>query len=143
MRLFTKGSALLALALVSPVDLPGAATSEPVVVVSFVFPGGATKSTELTNSEVRDLLHENFGYMIEWWVRGALAKLDLPHVITVVERKSNARAVTSIAGVANGATGRWVLYVDGVRSRYHINTQIRQHEKRVRLVYEQIRRSAG
>jgi len=143
MRLFTTASALLLLALASPVDLPGAATNETPVVVSFVFPGGATKSTELKDSEVRDLLNENFGYMIEWWVRGALAKLELPYVITVVDKKSKAKAVTSIAGVANSATGRWVLYVDGIQSRYYINTQVRQDEKRVRLVYEQIGRPAG
>jgi hypothetical protein len=113
------------------------------VVVSFVFPGGVIKSTDVTDNEVRDLLHENLGYMIEWWVRGALAKLGLPHVITVVDQKSKATAVTSVDGVTSGPAGRWVLYVDGIRSRYHINTQVRQNEHQIRLVYEHVGRPAG
>jgi len=124
-----------ALSAATPADRP--------VAVSFVFPNGVTRSTELTEAEVRSLLHENFGYMIEWWVRGALVKLSLPHVITVVDQQSKAKAVTSINGIANGSSGRWVLYVDGIRSRYDINTQVRQNEQQIRLVYEQLGRPAG
>jgi len=122
---------------------PLAAATDTPVVVSFVFPGGVTRSTELTESEVRDLLHANFGYMVEWWVRGALAKLQLPHVISVVDPTSRAMAVTSVDGVANGISGQWVLYVDGIRSRYYINTQVRQHERQVKLVYERVGRPSG
>ena len=117
--------------------------AERLVAVSFVFPDGVTKSTQLTDGEVRNLVHENFGYMIEWWVRGAIAKLKLSTEISVVDPQSKAKAVTSVDGVANGPNGRWVLYVDGVRSRYHINTKLRQHERSIRLVYEQVGKLAG
>ena len=141
MRVLTTTLLLLGLAWSGAMPL-GAVTDAPVVV-SFVFPGGVTKSTELTDNEVRSLLHANIGYMVEWWVRGALAKLQLPHTISVVDATSKAVAVTLVDGVANGPTGRWVLYVDGIRSRYHINTQVRQHERQVKLVYEQVGSSSG
>ena len=141
MRVLTTTILLLGLAWCGA--MPLATATDAPVVVSFVFPGGVTRSTQLTDNEVRDLLHANFGYMVEWWVRGALAKLQLPHVISVVDPTSKAMAVTSVDGLANGRTGHWVLYVDGVRSRYHINTQVRQHERQVKLVYEQVGNSSG
>src|SRR5262245_39192212 len=116
MRFPTTSTAVLAFMLASPSGWLQPFPTEATVPVSFVFPDGATKSTELTDREVQDLLHENFGYMIEWWVRGALTKLKLPYVITVVDQTTKAKAVTSIAGVANGTAGQWVLYVDGFRS---------------------------
>ena len=141
MRVLTTAILLLGLAWCGAMS-PATAT-DASVVVSFVFPGGVTRSAELTDNEVRGLLRENIGYMVEWWVRGALAKLQLRHVISVVDPRSKAMAVTSVDGVANGPTGQWVLYVDGIRSRYHINTQVRQHERQIKLVYEQVGSSSG
>src|SRR6266581_6615179 len=94
---------------------PTPANRTETVVVTFAFPDGSSKVTELSDAEVRSLLHENFGYMVEWWIRGALVKLGLPHRIAIVDTKLRAKDVVAVGDVENGPTGRWVLYVNGFR----------------------------
>jgi hypothetical protein len=114
--------------------------SEESVTVSFEFPNGAARQATLTDNEVRQLLGRNFGYMVEWWVNGALAKLGLQFHEKVVNAKTGAMAIVAIEGAANSKDGVWTYYVNGYRSKYHINTQLREGVKSIRFVYEKIRK---
>jgi hypothetical protein len=106
------------------------------VTVTFELPNGDSHQTTITDDEVRVLLQKNFGYMVEWWVHGALAKLGLSYEEEVVDAKTKAIAIVKIEEVANTVGAKWTLYVNGHRSKYHINTQTREGVKTIRLVYE-------
>lgn len=122
-------------ALAAPFCLCMAAETDKVGL-SFEFANGDRYETIITDNEVRDLLHRNFGYMIEWWVDGALVKLGLKCTKEVVDARKGSVAIVAINSVANSMKARWVLYVNGHRSKYHINTQTREGVKTIRLVYE-------
>ena len=122
---------------------PTLALHSETVIVTFAFPDGSSKVTELNDAEVRSLLHESFGYMVEWWIRGALIKLGLPHRIAIVDQKLKAKDVVAIGGVENSQSGHWVLYVNGFRSPYHINTQSRENVREIRLAFQSARKPAG
>jgi hypothetical protein len=115
-----------------------AADGEESVTISFEFPNGARQTT-LTDNEVRQLLGRNFGYMVEWWVHGALAKLGLQFQEELVNAKTGAMAIVAIEGVRNSKDAVWVYYVNGYRSKYHINTQLREGVKTIRFVYKKIK----
>ncbi len=77
--------------------------------------------------------------MIDFWIHGVLAKLKLPYREQVVNRRTGARAIVAIDGIENGAAGRWIYYVDGFRSPYHINTQLLAGVRSIRFVFEKPR----
>jgi len=128
-------SILAILSICGVVLISSASLAEEFVSVSFEFPNGKTYQTNITETEVRRILDRNIGYMVEWWVHGALSKLNLEYKEIVVNSEG-ALAVISIDGVANGENGSWVFYVNGFRSIYHINTQSREGVRNIRFVYE-------
>jgi hypothetical protein len=77
--------------------------------------------------------HEKLPYTVEFWLKGALAKAGLKYAIS--REKGNVR-ITEIAGVREDAHGKWVYYVNGVRSIYHINTQAGHDLRSIRFVFE-------
>ena len=87
-------------------------------------------------SEVTQLTGDKLPYKVEYWVRGALAKADLKYAVELVEGR---RTVTAIDDVRNDSKGTWVYFVDGVRSRYHINTQTAPTVRSIRFVFEKTR----
>jgi hypothetical protein len=96
------------------------AIAEQTVAVSFELPERAPVRVAVSLSEVMQLTGVKHPYKVEFWVRGALAKAELKYDVELVDGR---RSVTAIDGVRNDSTGAWVYFVDGVRSRYHINTQ--------------------
>ena len=64
-------------------------------------------------------------YKIDWWVYGALQYFNLPfEVRTEGETGLWKSVITKIGEYSNGAEGTWVYFVNGIKSKYHISTQL-------------------
>ena len=77
-------------------------------------------------------------YKIDWWVFAALQDLDLPFR-TKTTGKTGGPWKTTILRIGNystGPNGRWVYFVNGIRSRYDISTQTDSELKEIKFVYE-------
>jgi hypothetical protein len=107
-----------------------------VVAVSFEFPERPPVQVAISYSEVVELTGVKHPYKVEFWVRGALAKANLKYQADLVDGR---RTITAIDNVRNDATGTWVYFVDGVRSKYHINTQTAPQPRSIRFVFERPR----
>jgi hypothetical protein len=83
--------------------------------------------------EVVQLTGVKHPYYVEFWVRGAFAKAKLEFEMAKV---AGGKAVTSIQGVANDSASQWVYFVDGYRSRWHINNQTAAQPRSIRFKYE-------
>jgi hypothetical protein len=102
------------------------------VTVTFEFPDRDPVRVPLTYDETVELINDKLNYKIDFWVYGALKKANLA---SVEDRQDGHVTLTSIGGVANGPAGRWVYYVNGIRSPYHINTQLAIGVRTIRYVF--------
>lgn len=115
--------------------------SETNVMVSFEFPDGTTNAITLTYNSVLDAFQNRplpkgvspTVYKIDFWVYGALQSLDLPFETKTVRGQTT---VVRVSKTANGSEGAWIYYVDGIRSPYHINTQLDAEVKKIRFVFK-------
>jgi len=112
------------------------AAGEYAVAVSFEFPERPPVHVAISYSEVVELTGVKHPYYVEFWVRGALAKSNLKYKTDFI---GGQRTITVIDNVRNDATGTWVYFVDGVRSKYHINTQTAPQPRSIRFVFERRR----
>jgi hypothetical protein len=124
--------ALAALALMFALISPAPALGERVVV-TFEFPDRDPVRVPLTYDETVGLIHDKLNYKVEFWVHGALKKSQLASVETALDGHV---MLTSIGGVANGTAGHWVYFVNGIRSPYHINTQLAVEVRTIRYVFQ-------
>ena len=72
-------------------------------------------------------------YKIDFWIYGALQVLEIPFKTKTVK---GGTTIEQIGEAANGEKGKWVYYVNGIRSRYHINTQLDLEVDTIKFVYE-------
>ena len=115
--------------------------SETNVTVSFEFPDRTTNAITLTYSSALDAFKRKplpkgvspTYYKIDFWIYAALQSLDLPFETKTVRGDTT---IVQIAKTANGGDGEWIYYVNGIRSRYHINTQLDMDAKRIRFVFK-------
>jgi hypothetical protein len=112
------------------------AIAEQSVDVSFEFPARPPVHVSVTLSEVTQLTGDKLPYKVEYWLLGALAKAELKYAMELVDGR---RTVTAIDDVRNDSTGTWAYFVDGVRSKYHINTQTAPTVRSIRFVFEKAR----
>ncbi len=114
-------------------------------MVSFEFPDGTTNAITLTYNSVLDAFQKRplpkgvslAVYKIDFWVYGALQSLDLPFETKTVRGQT---AIVRISKTANGSGGEWIYYVNGIRSPYHINTQLDAEVKKIRFVFKKIKK---
>jgi len=111
--------------------LPTFAVGERVTVF-FEFPDRDPVRVDLTYEETVPLVNDKLNYKINFWVRGALLKAKLA---STQETRDGHVTLTSIGGVANGGPGHWVYWVNGLRSPYHINTQLSMGVRTIRFRY--------
>ncbi len=137
------GSLCCALMAQEPVSAAGesagatlARAGELAVTVSVEFPDREPVMIAITYDEVVKLTGDKLPYEVAFWVRGAFAKAGFEYS---VEKVARAESVTSIAGLSNEPGSRWVYYVNGIRSPYHINTQSSEDVRTIRFVREQVR----
>jgi hypothetical protein len=123
----------LSFALVVLLAAPSLSVAEQTVQVSFEFPGKAPVHVAVSLTEGRQLTGVKHPYKMEFWIRGSLAKAGMKYEVEMSEGR---KTITTIDGVPNDSTGTWVYFVDGVRSRYHINTQTAPMVRNVRFVFE-------
>jgi hypothetical protein len=97
------------------------------------FPDRPDLDIAVTYDEVVQLTGVKHPYYVEFWVRGALAKAQLKFEIA---KEQGGKAVTSIQDVVNDSASRWVYFVDGYRSKWHIDNQTAPQPRTIRFVYE-------
>ena len=120
------------------------ANSETNVTVSFEFPDGTTNAITLTYDSALDAFKKTplpkhvspTYYKIDFWIYAALQSLDLPFEIKTVRGQAT---IARISKTASGPDGEWLYYVNGIRSRYHINTQLDVDVKKIRFVFKKTR----
>lgn len=115
------------------VTMTSLTAGEYAVDVSFNFPEKPPVQVAISYSEVVQLTGVKHPYKVEFWVWGALAKAKLRYTADLVDGR---RSITAIDGISNGSAGTWVYFVDGVRSKYHINTQTAPRVRSIRFVFE-------
>lgn len=109
-----------------------AAESVPVHVL-IDFPDREDLDIAVTYEEVVELTGDKHPYKVKFWVNGAFTKAGLKYDI---EKAAGNESVRSIQGVANDTAARWVYFVDGIRSPYHINTQTAPQPRTIRFKFE-------
>jgi hypothetical protein len=87
----------------------------------------------VTYEEAYELTGVKQPYDIEFWVIGAFAKAKLDFKI---EKDKRGKVVTSIQGVANDSTSQLVYFVNGFRSKWHIDNQSEPRPRTIRFKYE-------
>jgi hypothetical protein len=122
---------LLALLVSLVITAPAAALGERVTV-TFEFPDREPVRVDLTYEETVELIHEKLNYDLRFWVSGALKKARLSS--SQVHEKGGLK-ITAIGGVADGPEGRWVYWVNGIRSPYHIDNQLSVGVRTIRFRY--------
>ena len=119
--------------------------NEGPITVLFSFPNGTNLSTTITNAFeaeriiIQKPLSESIPvayYKIDWWIYAALRKLDRPFK---TETKDKKVTIVEIGDFANGQNGKWVYYVNGHLSPYHINTQLDSDVKTIKFVFKEKR----
>lgn len=111
------------------------------VKVSFVFPDGALREITLTYKDCADIFKQRplpkhipvEYYKIDWWIYAALQSLDIDFEI---QSKNKRTSIIRIDKYENDTNGKWVYFVNGTRSRYHINTQLDEDVKIIKFVFE-------
>jgi len=114
---------------------------ETNVSVSFEFPDGTTNVMTLTYRSALDAFKKNplpesvspTPYKIDFWIYAALQSRDLPFKTKTVRGDTT---IEQVAKTTNGPDGEWIYYVNGIRSRYHINTQLDEGVKKIRFVFK-------
>jgi hypothetical protein len=112
------------------------AAHESAVDISIEFPEKPPLVVRVTMSEVVLLTGVKEPYAVEFWVLGAFSKGELKYSVEHIE---GGRTITAIEGVRNGPGGTWVYFVDGMRSKDHINTQTAPKVRSIRYVFEKAR----
>jgi hypothetical protein len=117
------------------------------VNVRFELPGGVVKETNLDATRCYDIFKQKpldkdvwvDSYKIDWWVFAALQDLGLSFKTKTTGKTGGPWETTilQIGDYASGQKGKWVYYVNGIRSRYHISTQTDEDLKNIRFVYEE------
>lgn len=115
--------------------------SETNVTVSFEFPDRTTNAITLTYISALDTFQKRplpkgvspTYYKIDFWIYAALQSLDLPFETKSVRGETT---IVRVSKTANGSDGEWIYYVNGIRSRYHINTQLDAEVKKIRFVFK-------
>jgi hypothetical protein len=139
-------AAILSVAL-SLVSAPECVASFPIgnsetnVTVSFEFPDGTTNAITLTYNSALDAFRKKplskkvspTYYKIDFWIYAALQSLDLRFETKTVRGETT---IVRISQTASGPDGEWIYYVDGIRSRYHINTQLDAEVKKIRFLFK-------
>jgi hypothetical protein len=132
---------IVALCSISFADHPQ--STEGPVTVSFHFPDGSAKEVTLTYKECSDIFVQKplpkfipvESYKVDWWIFAALQKLDLQFEIETVKKRTS---ITRIGEYKNDEKVKWIYYVNGVRSRYHINTQLDEDVKTIKFDFEKV-----
>jgi hypothetical protein len=141
-------AAILSVAL-SLVSAPECVASFPIgnsetnVTVSFEFPAGTTNAITLTYNSALDAFRKRplpkdvspTYYKIDFWIYAALRSLDLRFETKTVRGETT---IVRISETASGPDGEWIYYVDGIRSRYHINTQLDAEVKKIRFLFKKM-----
>lgn len=109
------------------------AGGERPVAVSFQFPGKAPLVVQVTKSEAVALTGSKEPYAAEFWVLGALSKARLKHTIEHIEGDSE---LTAIGGIRNGSAGKWIHFIDDVRSDHPLNSRKAPDIRSIRFVFE-------
>lgn len=87
------------------------------------------------NPPTEDIQFDN--YKIDRWVYAGLQDLGLEFTFeSVVVSGERETKVTCIGGLRNTSSSSWVYYVNGVRSKYQINTQLDSGVKSITYKYE-------
>jgi hypothetical protein len=109
------------------------------VHVSFEFPDGTTNAIVLTPRSVREALTKPLPkgvsptyYKIDNWIYAALLALDLTFETETVRGQTT---IVRVSKTTNGSDGEWIYYVNGIRSRYHINTQLDVDVRKIKFVF--------
>jgi len=102
------------------------------VDVAIEFPDRPPMRVSVHYDEAVGLIGEKLPYKIDFWVRAAFAKAKARYTI---DENDGKWVISAIDGVENGAAGRWVYFVNGFRSPYHINTQLADGVRSIRFVY--------
>ena len=139
---------LLALLIAAPAfaDHPTGADPRSEVKVSFQFPDATVRQTTLTIFRCSSILRQKplpkdvwvDDYKIDWWVFAALQDLDIPFNTKTVGKTGGTwkTTIVQIGDYSTGPNGRWVLFVNGTRSRFDISTQTDSDLREIRFVYE-------
>ncbi|NLB55458.1 MAG: hypothetical protein GX811_06795 [Lentisphaerae bacterium] len=119
--------------------------TEKNVNVTFLFPDSTNKSVALTKDDVNQALKEKplpkdlhiDTYKIDWWIFGALQKLDIPFKAKTEGKTGNWKTtIIKIGDLSNGADGEWIFYVNGIRSKYYVSTQLDSEVKSIKFEYK-------
>jgi hypothetical protein len=118
--------------------------SETNVTVSFEFPDGTTNAITLTYNSALDAFRKRplprevspTVYKIDFWIYAALQSLDLHFETKTVRGQA---MIVRISQTASGPDGEWIYYVNGIRSPYHINTQLDDAVKKIRFTFKKKR----
>ena len=119
--------------------------SEKNITISFIFPDGTNKSVSLTYTDVNSILREKplpkdlyvDTYKIDWWIFGALQKLDIPFNVNTEGQVGKWKTtIVKIGKLSSGPDGEWIYYINGIRSQYHISAQIDSGVKTIKFEYK-------
>ena len=115
------------------------------MTVHIQFPEGDEHTIDMTFGELVVMLQDTpfapelyvANYKIDIWVYAALYQLDLPFDVSTVRHPHEVyeSTITKIGEYQNGENGVWVYYVNGIRSPYHISTQLADDVHDIRFVY--------
>jgi len=103
------------------------------VQVSVMLPGRDPLDILVSYDEATKLTGEKLEYSIDFWIRAAFAKAGLEYSIG---KTGAAHEITAINSVRNGEAGRWVYFVNDIRSPYHIDSQSSESVKTIRFAYQ-------
>jgi hypothetical protein len=127
-------------------DHPTLADFRSQINVRFEFPEGSIKETTLTVSRCSEIFKQKplptdvrvDDYKIDWWIFAALQDLDLPFKTKTIGKTGGPWETTilQIGEHQSGPKGKWVCFVNGIRSPYNISTQTDGGIKSIRFVYE-------
>ena len=78
------------------------------------------------------LVDDELDYKVDFWVRDALIKAKLA---SRRETRDGNVTLTSIGSVGNGPDGHSAYWVNGIRSPYHIKTQLSEDVRTIRFRY--------
>lgn len=119
-------------------------SSDGPIRVSFHY-GDTVKETLLAHGDLYEIFQPEHlpkhlilsGYKIDIWVVTALQKLKLSFDgFTKRDGSSLKTTITDIEGYKNNNKCRWVYYVNGFKSPYHISTQVDLDVETIKFVYE-------
>jgi hypothetical protein len=128
-------------------DHPTLADFRNQVHVRFEFPGGLIKESTLTVNRCSEIFKQKplpnnvwvDSYKIDWWVFAALQDLDLFFKTETTGKSGGPRETTllQIGEYQSDSKGKWVYFVNGIRSPYDLSTQTDEGLKNIKFVYKE------